>query len=665
MTTIIALAWNHWKDITKPYIENLMSVTVGEFELIIMNNGSTDETAKDLAEMDKQYKNLKVYSSAKNLGFSGGNNFAYKYAHGEFIVFMNNDVVINDPLWLEKLKDSAGETSIVGPDLVTWNENARFRDECIHYINGWCLAGSKKLFDAVRENGEVFDEGFGLAYFEDVELCARAMYLGYTLKQVDTNLVHLGSKSSGNINKDDVTLKAKRYFHNKMMINYLKASKRKRIVFYFDCTYEFTDGDYEGKGVGGAEASLILLARELAKKGHLVEVYNKTKVKGIFNDVYYDHVSNFKNWVYSDVFVLFRNPSRILRYVNSNVKIFWSCDQWTSGNWKYDTLPYVNKMVCISDYHKKYVEMIHAPIKDGFIQVIDLGVKWKDYNTPSEKEKGKLIYCSVPRRGLKHLSYLFNEIKRRVPYATLYITSDYRLWGQEEPDNYEYIEEFRGREGVYFLGKVSRAELVKHQKTSEVMAYPCNYEECFCISAMECIASGAIPVTTDIGAMKTTVADSGILLSNTPGTTEYDKTFVEEVVSLLTDNKRATALRKSGYNRASKRYRWEVISEEWEKLFTNLSSNMVTCEKCNKSMVNAYILAKHKMKYHPEMVEVPKVDTPEADAIDYQVLKFRQPIEVSINGNRFEGTEVKVPAKYVAAVVEIARNAYGFDVLAI
>ena len=71
--------------------------------------------------------------------------------------------------------------------------------------------------------------------------------------------------------------------------------------------------------------------------------------------------------------------------------------------------------------------------------------------------------------------------------------------------------------GVRFLGKVPRHELVELQKSSKILVYPCTYHEGFCIAAMECIAAGAVPVSTEDFALRTTIGRSGFLINGRPG----------------------------------------------------------------------------------------------------------------------------------------------------
>lgn len=681
MISIITPVWNHCEDLTKPFVEGVMAKTKGvKFELIIVNNGSLDTTRTFLDSIQKKYKNLKVVHSPTNTGFGGGHNLGFKQAAGEYVCFLSNDVVITNPAWLKKFTEIAENNpkTLLGPELISWNELTRFKGELTPYIVGYCMFGSKLMFDEISEDGQVFDENFGLAYFEDVELSVRAQMAGYELVGVkDVGLHHLISKSSDQIDIGKQTTQAQAHFTNKMIYLHLQKAKKKRIVFFSNSTYPFIDSDYEGKGVGGAEASLILLARAFAKTGWQTEIYNTTLKTGKFRGVEYHNITEFRREDFCDVFVLFRVPDRILPYVNAITKVFWSCDQYTAGNWKTEIFPYVDKVVAISPYHANYVDMVYGPIKNK-LQVLELGVNIEDYKKEVTKVPNKLIFCSVPRRGLEHMARLFPAIKEEIPDAQLYITSDYTLWGLHYPDNQEFKDMLASREGVHFLGKISRKELIEHQMTAEVMAYPCTYEECFCIAAMECIAAGAIPVTTKIGALKSTVGESGILLSNFPGTAEYDKQFISSVVKLLKNKEYAQKLRLEGRKRAEQHYSWDKVAQNWinmvdevEKKLTVKKGKTCDVEGCEVSCPNSYILAKHKAKAHGDAIPMPK-DVAPGDGItpvevpqkpETQLLKFKRPIDININGNQFKGTEVDVPFDYVSSVIDTAQTAYGHDIL--
>ena len=64
-------------------------------------------------------KQLKVIRNKQNLGFAVGNNQGIAAARGEYILLMNNDIVVT-PAWLDKLIACAERNpraGIVGPML--------------------------------------------------------------------------------------------------------------------------------------------------------------------------------------------------------------------------------------------------------------------------------------------------------------------------------------------------------------------------------------------------------------------------------------------------------------------------------------------------------------------------------------------------------------------
>jgi GT2 family glycosyltransferase len=88
-------------------------------EVIFVDNRSTDETAKFLAELEKD-SGVRVIRNEKNLGFAAACNQGAAQARGEFLVFLNNDIV---PLknWLEpliELLSSRRDVGVVGARLL-------------------------------------------------------------------------------------------------------------------------------------------------------------------------------------------------------------------------------------------------------------------------------------------------------------------------------------------------------------------------------------------------------------------------------------------------------------------------------------------------------------------------------------------------------------------
>ena len=95
---------------------------------------------------------------------------------------------------------------------------------------------------------------------------------------------------------------------------------------------------------------------------------------------------------------------------------------------------------------------------------------------------------------------------------------------------------------------------------------------------------------------------------------------------------------------------------------------MTICPDCEKKYVSTKQYEIHKRKVHPtseteksEEPETPEVVNPEVEGI---VLHFARPVEITVNGKLYAGTDVEVPDYAVASdIARIAREAYGNDIL--
>jgi len=328
-----------------------------------------------------------------------------------------------------------------------------------------------------------------------------------------------------------------------------------------------TPPDIHGRGVGGAELAMMSLMEVFAKRGHKVRVFNQPKRPGDYNGVDYLSLAAYEDRIPRDVLIIFRSPNA--RYHRGQMppevrKIWWSTDQFTVGNFA-QLASQVDYCVTISPFHTDY-HISNYHIEKDKIGHIDLGVRTWEYDEQVTKIPGRLIYCSIPDRGLPVLYEAWEIIKKQVPHASLAITSDYSLWGSSA-NNSQHRLMWAGKEGVHFRGNVPRADLVKLQRQAEIMAYPSLYEELFCISAAECQVAGALPVTSAIGALVST-NEFGVIVNGSPRSKAWVENFASRIVSLLTAEHDYLEQRQQAMMRGAKsRFDWEQIADRWEELF--------------------------------------------------------------------------------------------------
>lgn len=210
---------------TRQCIESLLrnSGATYHYEIIIVDNASTDDTREYLSSLDGVIRSI---VNSENLGFACACNRGAEAARGEFLVFLNNDTV-PQPGWLNGLLRGAVEdrADIVGAKLlypdgtiqhagVTFVEpgdgvhifkgldgshRAANRKRFLQCVTGACLLITRELF--LQLGG--FDEAFRNGY-EDVDFCLRARELGKSILYTpESVLTHYEETTEGRKAHDD------------------------------------------------------------------------------------------------------------------------------------------------------------------------------------------------------------------------------------------------------------------------------------------------------------------------------------------------------------------------------------------------------------------------------------------------------------------------------
>lgn len=175
---------------------------VGEWELIVADNGSTDRTLHILEEWQEHLPHLRVVDASGRPGSAYARNRGVASAQGELICFCDADDVV-DRSWLEQLIASATDADIVGGRLEIESLNdVRARRWRGHQMVDW--APDEELQFAPTSNMAVwrgvYEELGGLdeAYLKshDVEFGVRARRAGKSIRFASTAVVHYRYRST-------------------------------------------------------------------------------------------------------------------------------------------------------------------------------------------------------------------------------------------------------------------------------------------------------------------------------------------------------------------------------------------------------------------------------------------------------------------------------------
>ncbi|MBU1255836.1 glycosyltransferase family 2 protein, partial [Patescibacteria group bacterium] len=260
MPKVIAVIvnWNNFKD-TKECLRFLGKINYDDFGVVIVDNGSTDNSGKDLQKEFPQYNYI---FNNSNLGFAGGANLGIKYALNKkcnYVWILNNDTVSPNVNYLRELVELAEQRldcGVIGSLVLNYG-NEFIQSEWFTFVpwmgrfiplnQGMRLDEIKETTLALRpkeylnaasmlvkshvfSRAGFFPEDFFL-YFEDnvwedfVRKVVPNLNICYTSKVF---ILHKGASSSGGYKKS-VTLD---YYDTRNYLYFIKESYPRWIIFH-------------------------------------------------------------------------------------------------------------------------------------------------------------------------------------------------------------------------------------------------------------------------------------------------------------------------------------------------------------------------------------------------------------------------------------------------
>jgi GT2 family glycosyltransferase len=199
---IVVLNWNGIAD-TEKCLDSLLRQTYNNFKILVVDNGSVDDSLERLRKIEKKNENISVVANKVNKGFAGGVNTGIKYALGKdfgAVALFNNDAIA-DEHWLAELvkgldhKDTAIVTSLL------LHEDGKTIDSTGDYYSVWGMPFPRNRGDKAEDAAEsgyvfsgsggaslyktslfreigLFDETF-FVYYEDLDVGFRTQLAGY------------------------------------------------------------------------------------------------------------------------------------------------------------------------------------------------------------------------------------------------------------------------------------------------------------------------------------------------------------------------------------------------------------------------------------------------------------------------------------------------------
>jgi len=112
LTSIIIISAERGTD-TKRCVESVFENTAEPFEIILSDVGSGRETLEIITNIEDAHKNVHVIYNRQSTGTTGQRNQGIYFSRGEYVVVMDNDVLVL-PGWLKHLKETAKTDEKIG-----------------------------------------------------------------------------------------------------------------------------------------------------------------------------------------------------------------------------------------------------------------------------------------------------------------------------------------------------------------------------------------------------------------------------------------------------------------------------------------------------------------------------------------------------------------------
>lgn len=350
-----------------------------------------------------------------------------------------------------------------------------------------------------------------------------------------------------------------------------RVAEQPTIAFYCPVQGEKWNPHAIKRGIGGSEEAVINMARCFTTLGWNVEVYAETEAPGDYAPYgrWYPLQAFKGESDQIDVAVWWRCPDGPINAgMSARCSYIWLHDTPVGAQWIPNYSDMVDRVFFLSNYHRT----LFPWVKDEHAYVTRNGTDPALWTEP-RNEPGRLIYSSCPSRGLVRLLDWWAVIREKVPHATLDVFYGWNVWAIQRAnsdlvfgDTYRRVEEMKDQPGVTWHGRVGQAELADAMARSQIWAYPCEFPEISCITAMKMQQHGVMPIT--IGkrnALEETVRYGEKLdleLSGVVG----QKLFIDRVIHHLQHPDEFAPQRGEMIAWARDNYRWVSVAEDWDRL---------------------------------------------------------------------------------------------------
>ena len=328
-------------------------------------------------------------------------------------------------------------------------------------------------------------------------------------------------------------------------------------------------------GIGGSEEAVISMSKELTKLGWKVTVYaDPREDAGNYDGVEYKDWYEINNKDDFNVLILWRTIAYMDLMPKAKFTMLWLHDVPANPDYTKERIDRIDKIAILSEYHKSLLRLhdngIFRKMPDDKVFLTSNGIPPIEFEWKGNQKR--VIYMSSPDRGLIYLLNIWPDVLKEVPDAQLHIFYGFDVFDalfHDNPGKMKWkmnLMKKMKEVGAIYHGRLGHNALHYEISRSGIWAYPTDFTEISCISAMKAQACGAIPVVTNFGALTETVKN-GIKVDVDIQTEEGQQEYKEALINSLKNEKWQTETRKEMIPWARSYYQWSNVASTWDELF--------------------------------------------------------------------------------------------------
>lgn len=367
----------------------------------------------------------------------------------------------------------------------------------------------------------------------------------------------------------------------------LRGTRPEKSIAFFTNPLPFSWHPKVQSGAG-AELCVTEIAKRFQADGWRVAVFGTPGAnRGVYEGIEWWDSEEYNPMEPFTVFVSSRAPAPFEGNINSKLKVLWMHDV-NVGPTLTRVTDKIDKIIGLTNWHVSHLMKLYGLPGTKMVSIPN-GINMERFPVDrSDDPNGdpKFIWSSSADRGLDTLLGLWPVIKDKYPTSELQIFYGWGIIDSVIEENHRrgiygtWVENFKksivgqiewlgGEEGgIYQNGRVDQNTLAEAMYQSNYWPYTTGFMETFCITAVECMAAGVIPITSNLAALGELLQKSPNIVTGWPMNRDYQVKWLKRLDSLVENEDNRLAARKAGREMVQK-FDWDSAYEKWNNMLIN------------------------------------------------------------------------------------------------